>query len=230
MRYLWWSLDIGLLSIEPGTAGEDEDALSIITLGIYSLFKIKVGVNNGLWLAETGQRAQYWPLIGWDLNTGLRRWRSWSQLMPNAINESISRIYLNCKQKLYHLSCYPVIIQSNQLVTTDDSWLSSVTRTQWAVHITITRCGHWPGQEQRGERGEEPECEHMSVDFVYPPMVTPELIILNLGPSKLLQTHGCKRVKNVDLLRARMRSLDLSWNFPKIMQNPRAHVRAKPIV
>ena len=95
------------------------DALRIITLGIYSLFKIKVGVNNGLWLAETGQRAQYWPLIGRDLNTGLRRWRSWSQLMPNAINESISRIYLNCKQKLYHLSCYPVIIQSNQLVTTE---------------------------------------------------------------------------------------------------------------
>ena len=119
MRYLWWSLDIGLLSIAPGTAGEDEDALSIITLGIYSLFKIKVGVNNGLWLAETGQRAQYWPLIGRDLNTGLRRWRSWSELMPNAINESISRIYLNCKQKLYHLSCYPVIIQINQLVTTE---------------------------------------------------------------------------------------------------------------
>ena len=37
-----------MLSIEPGTAGEDEDALSIITLGMYSLFKIKVGVNNGL--------------------------------------------------------------------------------------------------------------------------------------------------------------------------------------
>ena len=35
------------------------------------------------------------------------------------------------------------------------------------MHITITRCGHWPGQEQRGERGEERECEHMSVDFVY---------------------------------------------------------------
>ena len=32
-------LDIRLLSIEPRTAGEDEDALSIITLGIYSLFK-----------------------------------------------------------------------------------------------------------------------------------------------------------------------------------------------
>ena len=39
--YLWWSLhsDIGLLSIEPRTAGEDEDSLSIITLCIYSLFK-----------------------------------------------------------------------------------------------------------------------------------------------------------------------------------------------
>ena len=155
MRYLWWSLDIGLLSIEPGTAGEDE-GMHCVSLPLvythYLTFKIKVGVNNGLWLAETGQRAQYRPLIGRDLNTGLRRWRSWSELMPNAINESISRICLNCKQKLYHLSCYPVIIQSNQLVTTDDSWLSSVTRTQWAVHITITRCGHWPGQEQRGER------------------------------------------------------------------------------
>ena len=68
----------------------------------------------------------------------------------------------------------------------------------------------WPLAGSGPERGEERECEHMSVDFVYPPMVTPELIILNLGPSKLLQTHGRKRVKNVDLLRARARSLDLS--------------------
>ena len=50
----------------------------------------------------------------------------------------------------------------------------------------------------------------MSLDFVYPPMVTPELIHLNLGPLKELQTHGRKRVNNVYLLRARARSLDLS--------------------
>ena len=43
----------------------------------------------------------------------------------------------------------------------------------------------------------------MSLDFVDPPMVTPELIHLNLGPLKELHKHGRKRVNNVDLLRAR---------------------------
>ena len=66
------------------------------------------------------------------------------------------------------------------------------------------------GAERREGRGEELECKHMSLDFVYPPMVTPELIHLNLGTLKELQTHGRKRVNNVDLLRARARSLDLS--------------------
>ena len=50
----------------------------------------------------------------------------------------------------------------------------------------------------------------MSLDFVDPPIVTPELIHLNLGPLKELHKHGRKRVNNVDLLRARARSLDLS--------------------
>ena len=122
------------------------------TLGIYSLFKIKVGVNNGLWLAETGQRAQYWPLIGRDLNTGLRRWRSWSQLMPNAINESISRIY--CKQKLYHLSCYPVIIQSNQLVTTEMQTSSGnnliINLSPYSIPDLTTRDSRqWHGHSER---------------------------------------------------------------------------------
>ena len=62
----------------------------------------------------------------------------------------------------------------------------------------------------REGRGEECERKHMSLDFVYPPMVTPQLIHLNLGPLKELQTHGRKRVNNVYLLRARARSLDLS--------------------
>ena len=70
----------------------------------------------------------------------------------------------------------------------------------------------------------------MSLDFVYPLMVTPELINLHLGPLKELLKHGRKRVNNVDLLRRRARSLDLSSNFPKIMKNPRARVRAKPKV
>ena len=50
----------------------------------------------------------------------------------------------------------------------------------------------------------------MSLDFVYPLMVTPELINLNLGPLKELQKHGRKRVNNVDLLRAHACLLDLS--------------------
>ena len=50
----------------------------------------------------------------------------------------------------------------------------------------------------------------MSLDFVDPPMVTPELIHLNLAPLKELHKHGRKRVNNVDLLRARARLLDLS--------------------
>ena len=62
----------------------------------------------------------------------------------------------------------------------------------------------------REGRGEECERKHMSLDFVYPPIVTPQLIHLNLGPLKDLQTHGRKRVNNVFLLRARARSLDLS--------------------
>ena len=79
-------------------------------------------------------------------------------------------------------------------------------------------CGQVRSREQRGdsgrvekiERNYEREREHMSLDFVYPPMVTPELIHLNLGPLKELQTHGRKRVNNVYLLRARARSIDHS--------------------